>query len=108
MEHLNIILDALGREINRLNGVISTRDWQLQEANEQRDANYRNMLEFRGRLSEQTDERVKDQVIMTQAAKLVGKLLDQINRGEVAAAPYVRDALDNILAVLADAVKEES
>mgnify|MGYP001343531826 CR=1 FL=1 len=108
MEHLNTILDALGREINRLNGIIATRDWQLREANEQLGVARQELLDARADVAVLADGRAKDQIIMAQTAKLVGKLRDMIARGDVAAAPYVSDALDNILAVLADCAKEDN
>jgi len=108
MEHLTAVLDALGHEIDQLSSTLVCRDYQLREANEQLEQAKRDLSSASGGITTLCEERAKDQIIMAQAAKLVGKLLDQINRGEVAAAPYVRDALDNILAVLADCAKEDN
>ena len=108
MEHLNTILDALGREMNRLNCTIATRDWQLRDANDKLDKARREAQDLRADCATKCEERIKDQIIMAQTAKLAGKLRAMIARGDVAAAPYVSDALDNILAVLADCAKEDN
>ena len=108
IEHLNVILDALGARIDQLSTTLAMRDYQLRDANERLEKARKETQDVLGDLASKCEERARDQIIMTQAAKLVGKLLDRINRGEVAAAPYVRDALDNILAVLADCAKEEN